>query len=221
MRNIKLFIIISISILFYSCGSSSSSSSYEDDGYRDKYYEKESAEEGESYMYELNCLIGDCKNGSGTWSGEYYIYKGDFQNGLRHGRGNCLWLYNERKYDGEWKDDQMSGEGVEESYGDKYVGSFIDGKKNGKGTLTLKNGNKYKGEWKDNKKYGKGTYTWKNSGNKYVGMWKNNRQHGKGTSYINFNYNKSFRKKLEKYGSGYDRIRKRIWENGIETNKNW
>ena len=46
--------------------------------------------------------------------------------------------------------------------GDKYVGEFRDGKRNGHGTFTYAKGGKYVGEWKDNKENGqvnfKGTY---------------------------------------------------------------
>ena len=40
--------------------------------------------------------------------------------------------------------------------GDKYVGEYRDGKRNGQGTYTYANGHKYVGEFKDNVRYGKG-----------------------------------------------------------------
>ena len=226
----KVFVIFILSILLYSCGENEVIDIPVEVTFKEKS------------MDELRCLSGDCENGSGTWSTDGYVYRGEFKDGLRHGKGTCSWIGQKYEYKGEWNSDQFSGEGTLDAYGNKYTGSFLENKKNGKGTQVFKNGNKYegmwlnnlqhgegtyswkngdkyKGEFESNKKHGKGTYTWSN-GNKYVGMWKNNKQHGKGTTYTNF-HSKAFRKKLEKYGSGYDRIRKRIWENGNETNKNW
>ncbi len=228
----KLFVIFILSILLFSCGE------------HEEKAENTEAVFQEKSTDELSCIFGDCKNGTGTWSADDYVYKGQFKDGLRHGKGTCSWTrtFELKEYEGEWNSDQFSGEGVLKSYGEIYTGSFLENKKHGKGTKEFKNGDKYegmwvnnlqhgegtyswksgdkyKGEFESNKKHGKGTYTWAD-GNKYVGMWKNNKQHGKGTTYTNF-HSKAFRKKLEKYGSGYDRVRKRIWENGKETNKNW
>lgn len=63
--------------------------------------------------------------------------------------------------------------------GDKYVGEYKDGKKNGQGTYTWANGNKYVGEW-NGEKEGQGTLTWAN-GDKYVGEWINGEKKGQGT----------------------------------------
>ena len=63
--------------------------------------------------------------------------------------------------------------------GDKYIGEWKDGKKNGQGTYTWisgntwLNGNKYVGEFKDDKRNGLGTYTFAN-GTVDKGIWKNN-----------------------------------------------
>ena len=64
--------------------------------------------------------------------------------------------------------------------GDKYVGEYKDGKRNGQGTYTAANGNKYAGEFKDDKRNGQGTYTFA-SGNKYVGEFKDGYASGQGT----------------------------------------
>jgi hypothetical protein len=65
--------------------------------------------------------------------------------------------------------------------GNKYVGEWMNDKRNGQGTYTYTNGNKYVGEWKVGKRSGQGTYT-DTSGNKYVGGWKNGKKHGQGTA---------------------------------------
>ena len=64
--------------------------------------------------------------------------------------------------------------------GDKYIGEFKNGKKDGQGTYTWTNGNKYVGKFKDDKLMGQGTYTFLN-GNKYVGAFKNDQRNGQGT----------------------------------------
>ena len=63
--------------------------------------------------------------------------------------------------------------------GEKYVGEWKDGKRNGQGTFTYASGNKYVGEYKDNKRNGQGTYTFA-SGGKYVGEWKDGKRNGQG-----------------------------------------
>ena len=62
-----------------------------------------------------------------------------------------------RVYKGEWKNGKPNGLGVI-TYrdGHKYVGEFKDWKKHGQGTWTSTEGEKYSGEWKDGKKYGQG-----------------------------------------------------------------
>ena len=64
--------------------------------------------------------------------------------------------------------------------GDKYVGEFINGKKDGQGTYTFADGRKYVGQWKDGKNDGQGTFTHA-SGDKYVGQFKDSQYSGMGT----------------------------------------
>jgi len=61
-------------------------------------------------------------------------------------------------YDGRWKDAKFWGHGTFMSEnGDKYEGDFVNGIKNGTGTLRLHTGEIYEGKWKDGKRHGKGT----------------------------------------------------------------
>lgn len=64
--------------------------------------------------------------------------------------------------------------------GNKYEGNFVDNKRHGPGTMTYANGDEYDGDWVDNKRHGKGTYTWAD-GTKYEGKWKNGKKYGNGT----------------------------------------
>jgi hypothetical protein len=107
-----------------------------------------------------------------------YILFGDY---IFEGLGSLVFL-NGNKYVGSWKDGERNGQGTFSSPdGDKYVGEWKNGKKNGQGTYTWKDGRKYLGEYKDGKRHGQGTQTW-SDGMKYVGEWKNGREWN-GTSY--------------------------------------
>lgn len=69
--------------------------------------------------------------------------------------------------------------------GDKYIGNWKDGKKNGSGTLIFPDGSeyqKYVGEWKDNDFGGQGTLTYSN-GKIFTGKWINGRKEGLGILY--------------------------------------
>lgn len=62
---------------------------------------------------------------------------------------------------------------------DKYIGSFVDYKKEGSGTMIFANGEIYSGEWKADKFHGQGSLTWAN-GDKYEGSFENGLRHGEG-----------------------------------------
>lgn len=66
--------------------------------------------------------------------------------------------------------------------GDKYVGAFKDGKRNGQGTYAFSNGQKYVGEFNDGNMNGQGTYTFP-TGQKFVGEFSNGKGNGQGTEY--------------------------------------
>lgn len=63
--------------------------------------------------------------------------------------------------------------------GAKYVGTWRDGRQDGKGAYTWPDGRVYDGEYKDGIKDGIGTLTWPD-GKKYEGQWKNGSFHGTG-----------------------------------------
>ena len=67
--------------------------------------------------------------------------------------------------------------------GDTYEGSFVNGKREGKGVYIYQNGDKYEGEFKRGKKDGEGKYTYHN-GNVYEGKWKEDEKCGVGTYYF-------------------------------------
>ena len=63
-----------------------------------------------------------------------------------------------------------------------YDGDWVNGKRDGYGTITWKDGDKYVGNWKDDKENGYGTYYY-SDGDKYVGNWKDGEENGYGTYY--------------------------------------
>jgi len=125
------------------------------------------------------CTEGNCIDGKGkkVWSnGKVYI--GDFKNGLRDGSGiNEL---NGYKYNGEWKEDLLHGQGkfIFKS-GDVYEGELKDGKYNGQGKYISKDKEVYEGAWKDGEKHGLGKSIYRN-GDVYVGEYKDHIRHGQG-----------------------------------------
>ena len=66
--------------------------------------------------------------------------------------------------------------------GDKYIGEYLNNKKEGYGILFYNNGNKYKGEFKNDLKNGHGIFNYKN-GEKYDGEYKNDLKDGRGIYY--------------------------------------
>ena len=63
--------------------------------------------------------------------------------------------------------------------GTRYEGTYLNGKKNGKGQLNFIDESKYRGEFLNNEITGIGEYYW-NDGKIYKGEWKNNKMYGKG-----------------------------------------
>ena len=63
--------------------------------------------------------------------------------------------------------------------GGVYIGSFVNGKKDGKGKFIWQNGTIFEGIWKNDKREGKGVIIY-NGGDKYDGEWMNDISHGIG-----------------------------------------
>lgn len=128
---------------------------------------------------------------------------------IRHGHGEMIFPPNEKypegmKYVGEWKNDKQEGQGkfiwiglaeingeyknglpngygeqIYYTHGGKYSGTFKDGLKEGKGTLTFPNGETYTGDWVSDIRHGNGKMKYAD-GVEYEGEFQNNQRHGKG-----------------------------------------
>ena len=91
--------------------------------------------------------------------------------------------YKEGRYIGSIIDGKREGIGIFIYVnGKRYEGGWKNDKIDGRGIMFYKNGDKYDGYFANNKKEGKGTYYY-NNGNTYVGDWKNDKKGGKGIFY--------------------------------------
>jgi len=87
------------------------------------------------------------------------VYKGQFKNGLKHGKG-------------KWS----KGEGDEKC---TFEGNYVKGKKEGYGEFRWASGNFYRGEYLDDERHGYGEMYWVD-GSLYKGSWIKGIQHGQG-----------------------------------------
>lgn len=87
---------------------------------------------------------------------------------------------NDDKYTGTFLKGKKHGKGLYEWVnGDKYDGEWDDGKRHGKGVMALATGDTYDGDWSNDMFTGDGVYKSTN-GNTYNGKWLNNKKDGKG-----------------------------------------
>ena len=113
-------------------------------------------------------------------------YIGDLsEDGLRHGQGRCIYP-NGDEYEGEWVNDQVSGNGIFTKNfpgNEKYVGDLSgEGLRHGQGRCTYPNGDVYEGAWVNDQRHGMGKITYVN-GEGWEGPWHNNRKHGLGAHF--------------------------------------
>lgn len=123
----------------------------------DPYFSK-----GVTMKWEGSCLNGKA-NGFGKLTkykdGEYEsTYEGEFQNGIREGRGK--FIYKDKSVAvGNFKNGQLNGYGTRTSEdGTNYEGEFINYRQHGKGTMTFANGAKFEGFFVSDRMY-TGKYT--------------------------------------------------------------
>ena len=141
---------------------------------------RETRRSGKSYEGKfINGLIqgkGILKNNKGV------TYVGDFLDSKRHGKG--ILDTHKVHYEGEFKDDKLSGKGriIFKIEGHVYEGQFDNNEINGFGTFKWKNGDSYTGFMVNGKMHGKGKYTY-NNGVIYEGVYNNGVKQGKGKIY--------------------------------------
>ena len=120
------------------------------------------------------------------------IYTGQFNQGLREGKGILVYEDGE-KYDGEWKNDKCHGLGtfIDPYNKATYVGAFVKGLKKGFGAEECANSYRYTGAWKNDQWHHSGTlicyYPNGRLKSTYLGNFENGHIHGTGTLTI-FNH---------------------------------
>ena len=145
--------------------------------------------------------------GSGQRTGELQLpegrYVGDILDGKPHGQGIIY-------YKPDDSEEKVS-----------YEGSWVNGEREGYGTMIWKDGRKYEGNWKNDKKDGYGTQYGK-SGGKYVGNWKEGKLDGQGTLYYDNGrkaYEGNFKEgKLDGQGTGYYEDGRKKYEGNWKDN---
>jgi hypothetical protein len=106
-------------------------------------------------------------------------YKGDMQEGKRHGRG-VMTSADGAVYDGQWREGKQHGRGeMTHSNGNIYDGEWMEGKQHGWGVMTHAEGDVYNGEWVEGKHHGRGVMTYA-GGDVYDGEWREGKRHGRG-----------------------------------------
>jgi hypothetical protein len=79
--------------------------------------------------------------------------------------------------------DVESWVGKGKNRGEKYKGTWKDGKRSGQGEYTWPDGMRYVGEWKDDEKTGQGVFSW-SEGDSYAGNWKDSERSGNGVQWL-------------------------------------
>ena len=74
------------------------------------------------------------------------LYEGDLVDGVRTGTGVYVWADGKR-YEGEFLNNKLHGEGVFTEEGRTYVGGFVNDRREGQGRLEWENGNVYEGSF--------------------------------------------------------------------------
>ena len=122
-------------------------------------------------------------------------YIGPYKNNQKNGKGKLI-VTEQFTYEGNFKDDLFDGYGEYTCKQYTYKGTFLQGKKSGKGTeVNLINKIEYKGDFSEDKKNGKGEEKYPD-GTIYIGDFKDNKKHGKGKMFLDgiksWSYNGEF-----------------------------
>jgi hypothetical protein len=81
---------------------------------------------------------------------DWYCYVGQVRTGTEspHGHGTYTCKMSSNKYEGEWKDSRMSGQGLYTwSDGRRYRGGWKDSERSGRGLMWLPRGRVFDGAW--------------------------------------------------------------------------
>lgn len=143
-------------------------------------------------------------------TGGVTAYRGEYQDGKRHGFGAAYYKDGALSYAGFWKEGKKDGLGVSFRDGDhalhiarwengkpggfvslfdsqgslRYSGRFVNGKKQGAGvTVNPADGTLFVGKWQDGEATGVGSAFDQEGNLLYYGGWKDGKRHGQGTEF--------------------------------------
>ena len=123
--------------------------------------------------------VGKARNGIPNGKGELTYnehdsrkyYKGDFKDGMRHGKGKLVFR-NDAYYDGEWANDKYEGYGEESLPGGNNLEGYYTAGRLTSGHVYFGDGREYEGEWSDDMPNGNGKMYWRD-GHAEEGYWVN------------------------------------------------
>ena len=124
-------------------------------------------------------FVGKARNGIPNGKGELTYnehdsrkyYKGDFKDGMRHGKGKLVFC-NDAYYDGEWVNDKYEGYGEESLPGGNMLEGYYVAGRLTNGKVIFGDGREYEGEWSDDMPNGMGKMYWRD-GHAEEGYWVN------------------------------------------------
>jgi hypothetical protein len=148
-------------------------------------------------------LRGNAMHGTGEYVSKTFRYKGEFEDGRRHGKGSYAWANHDvyeggfandvphgtgsyrfasgERYEGEFKAGAIAGRGIYVSArGDQFEGTFVDGRPEGVGLFRFANGDRYEGQVAAGKPNGKGRY-FSSTGARIEAPFVDGKPEGKGT----------------------------------------
>ena len=174
---------------------------------------------------------------------EGFYYEGYFSFGLFNGKGRLInnigWIiegtwnkghllsgkitnFHQKVFQGQLKNYEPNGKGIEKAKDYEYEGDYLNGKKQGKGKVVWKDGSFYEGEFFMGRVEGMGKHRWLDS--EYDGHWRAGKMHGTGIYKWDDGrwYEGELREGLKDgFGKYYDgtKIYSGFWKNGKEDGK--
>lgn len=137
-----------------------------------------SSQEGDMYEGQWD---DDLAHGYGRYiHGDGGTYEGEWDQDLQSGRGVEYWPDGSR-YEGEFYDGSKHGVGIWKGGEtlEEYSGEFRFDEMEGEGRYSFADGRLYTGQWSQGRMSGQGEMRWP-SGARYEGSWKEDKQHGEG-----------------------------------------
>lgn len=144
------------------------------------------------FLFRVAMSQGNCKVLKPELAG---VYEGNCRQGLANGMGSAIGT-------------------------DSYMGQFVKGLPDGKGTYIWATGESYTGYWKKGQRHGHGDYKFSFQGNDSIvsGTWENDRYIGKTKEKYKIIYKSSVeRYKFQKNGDIRNRVLINIYQNGVRN----